>query len=176
MIRRSDGAYDWWFELTPDPNRHHAGNRGALARLRRCSSVAEAMQEPATMSLFQRCEATHPGDLPAIGLAAAVLAHVRRDQPGMPVARLIGPDSPDKPETALMKPLRFRRLLEAGEPDECLIVFRRLVALAGGEVQVRDLSRALLDWTNPYRQDETKRRWIYTYWNANPMKAEEIAA
>lgn len=176
MIGRRDGAYEWWFELTPDPKRSHAGNRGALARLRRCGSVAEAMQETATMALFRRCEANHPLDLPAIALTAAVLAHVRRDQPGVSIARRIGPESPDKPESALMKPLRFRRLLEAGDDEELLIVFRRLVALMGNEANVRELSRALFDWTHPHRQDEIRRRWIFAYWNANPMKAEDTAA
>ena len=95
------------------PGRDAAGDRAALARLRRCATVAEAMQDPATIALFRRCGATGPNDLPAIGLAAAVLAHVRQDQPAQRVARQIGPDNPEKPETALLKPLRFRRLMEA---------------------------------------------------------------
>ena len=78
------------------------------------------MQDPATIALFRRCGATGPNDLPAIGLAAAVLAHVREDQPAQTVARQIGPDTPEKPETALLKPLRFRRLMEATTDDERL--------------------------------------------------------
>jgi CRISPR system Cascade subunit CasB len=161
-------AFTWWEAMVPDPARQRAGDRGALARLRRCASVAEAMQQPETISLFQRCRATDERDLVAIALAAAVLAHVRQDLPGAPVARQLGPESPERPETALLKPLRFRRLLEASEPDDCLAAFRRLVALANGEVNLRDLARALFDWPHPYRGEETKRRWIFAYWNADP--------
>ncbi|PZW44786.1 CRISPR system Cascade subunit CasB [Humitalea rosea] len=172
MIRTPQGVIGWWRGLVPDQSRpnpsERAGDRAALARLRRCASLAEAMQEPATIALFRQCGATDEKDLVAIALAAAVLAHVRRDRPGERLARQIGPDSPDKPETATLKPLRFRRLLEASEPEECLIVFRRLVALAGGEANVADLSRALFDWPDLHRGPETKRRWIFTYWNAEP--------
>ena len=71
--------------------------------------------------------------------------------------------------------LRFRRLLEAAPGDDQLTAFRRMVALAGGSLPLRDLARSLLDWN-----DERRRRWIYDYWNAGqPMTAptaEEPAA
>lgn len=161
MIRNRHAATTWWREMQPDHSKGRSGDRAALARLRRCSTVAEAMQDPATISLFRRCGATGPNDLPAIGLAAAVLAHVRLDQPGQKVARQIGPDSPEKPETAMLKPLRFRRLMEASTDDERLTAFRRLIALAGGVLNVTDLADAVLDWT-----ERTQRRWVYDYWNA----------
>ena len=169
-------AYAWWNAMIPDPAHKRPGDRGALARLRRCASVAEAMQQPETIDLFRRCRATHEKDLVGVALAAAVLAHVRQDRPGPPVARQVGPDNPEKLESALLKPLRFRRLLEASEPDECLAAFRRLVALAGGEVNLRDLTRALFDWPNPYQAEETKRRWIFAYWNASPAQASAPGA
>ncbi len=176
MIRNEGGALAWWRTITPNPP-HHDGDRGARARLRRCSTVAEAMAEPATLALFRRCGAGDARDLVAVALAAAVLAQVKEDRAEMSVARLIGPDSPDTPETALLKPLRFRRLLEAATPDECLIAFRRLVAIADGRLSVGDLSAGLFDWTNPHRAEAAKRRWIFAYWNANPAgKSEETAA
>lgn len=175
MIRHSQGAYIWWRGLLADPDRPNpaarSGDRAALAKLRRCASVAEAMQEPATIELFRLCRAEHERDLVPIALAAAVLAHLRGDKPELLVARQVGPESPDRPETALLKPLRFRRLLEAAEPDDCLAAFRRLLALAGGEANARDLARALFDWTDRFRAEETKRRWVFAYWNANPVAA-----
>ena len=175
MIRHPQGAHGWWRDLLPDPDRPNpaarTGDRAALARLRRCPSVAAAMQEPATIALFQACRAETQHDLVPVALTAAVLAHLRTDRPDLAVARQVGPDSPDKPETALFKPLRFRRLLEATEPDDCLAAFRRLVALAGGEANARDLARALFDWTDRFRAEETKRRWVFAYWNANPVAA-----
>ena len=161
MIRNRHAAASWWREMQPDHSKGRSGDRAALARLRRCSTVAEAMQAPATISLFRRCGATGPNDLPAIGLTAAVIAHVRVDQPAQKVARQVGPDSPEKPETALLKPLRFRRLMEATTDDERLTAFRRLIALAGGVLNLTDLADALLEWS-----EWTQRRWVYDYWNA----------
>jgi len=166
MTATSRAAAEWWRDLQPDPARRRPGDRAALARLRRCASVGEAMLEPATIVLFRRCGATCPADLPAIGLAAAVLAHVRKDVPGLSVARQLGPDPPDKPETAKLKPLRFRRVMEASTQDERLIALRRLVALAGGSLNLRDLADALLDWSDNRRQ-----RWVYDYWNAGQVAA-----
>jgi len=164
MIREHYGAAAWWRDLQPTPEQK--GDRGALARLRRCASVAEAMQERATVQLFQRVRATGPADLTPVALTAAVLAHVREDLPNVTVARAVGPPSPEKPEDALLKPMRFRRLLEADGCDERLTAFRRLVALAGGKLPVADLAAALLDWN-----EERRRRWIYDYWNAGQPAA-----
>lgn len=170
-----DATAAWWHALQPDPERGRPGDRAALAKLRRAATVAEAMTEPAAITLFRRIGATAPGDLPRIATLAAVLAHLREDVPEGRVARRLGPDYPDAPETARMSPLRFRRLLEAGTGDEQLTAFRRMVALAGGTLPLRDLARSLLDW-----DDERRRRWIYDYWNAGqPMTApaaEEPAA
>lgn len=170
-----DAAASWWHGLQPDPETQRPGDRAALARLRRCATVAEAMSEPATIILFRRIGATQPDDLPGIATLAAVLAHVREDVPEGRVARRLGPDYPEAPETARMSALRFRRLLEAAPGDDQLTAFRRMVALAGGSLPLRDLARSLLDWN-----DERRRRWIYDYWNAGqPIAAptaEEPAA
>ncbi len=160
MIAAHWAASPWWRDLRPDLKAGRPGDRAALARLRRCASVAEAMQESATIVLFRRVAASGPGDLPSVALAAVVLAHVREDLPGT-VARRVGPTSPERPETALLKPMRFRCLLEADEYDERLTVFRRLAALAGNVLPVADLAAALLDWS-----EHRRRRWIYDYWDA----------
>ncbi len=172
MIPAKDAGYlafTWWRALQPDPTakrpEDRAGNRAALARLRRCGSIAEAMQDEATLLLFQTVRATRPDDLITVGLAAAVLAHVRGDAPGT-VARLVGPESLERPETALLKPLRFRRVMEADGADERLVALRRLVAIAGAVLPARDLAAALLDWT-----DARRTRWILEYWNAAPSPA-----
>jgi CRISPR system Cascade subunit CasB len=164
-------AVAWWRDLRPDPNRERlserSGDRATLARLRRCATVAEAMQDPAAIALFRQCRGNGPQDLPAAGLAAAVLAHVRDDDRDNPsIARRVGPDHTDKTETALLKPLRFRRLMDADLPDERLAAFRRLAALTRGKLNVSDLTAALLSW-NELRQQ----RWVYDYWNAGQPSA-----
>ena len=159
------GAVTWWRHMQPDPDKSHPGDRASLAKLRRCATVAEAMQEPATFDLYRRGGGRGPNDLAAAALAAAAMAHVRKDdREHRSIARRIGPDNTDKMETALVKPLRFRRLMEADTEDERLIAFRRLAAIAGKKLNIADFSAALLNWS-----DERKRRWIYDYWNAGQI-------
>ena len=163
--RRSAAAVAWWRRLQPyraDGSRNPEGDRAALAKLRRCASVTEAMQEPATMELFRDLGFTHWNSLPAAALAAAVLASARESAaPFPPFARAIGPVDMTQPETAAVKPLRFRRLIEAETPDDRLAAFRRAIALLSGKVPIASLAEGLLDWS-----EDRRRRWIFDYWNA----------
>ena len=147
--------------MQPNPANGSSGDRAALAHLRRCSSVAAAMSEPATITLFRACAADQPEDLERIALTAAVLAHVRDDKPAQKLARSVGPQDLSDPASALLKPLRFQRLMTASTSDERLIAMRRLVALAGGAVNLRDLIEALLFW-----DDKRRIQWTYDYWGA----------
>jgi CRISPR system Cascade subunit CasB len=171
MIDERRAAVDWWRDLQPNPDAGRSGDRATLARLRRCATVAQLMLEPAVITLFRRCGAESERDLPRIALTAGVLAHVRGNDDSVPVARQVGPDTPDKPETARLKPLRFRVLMEAHTGDERLTAFRRLVALADGKLNVADLAAALLAWT-----EERRRRWVFTYWNAGPPPQSATSA
>ena len=173
-------AAAWWRGLQPafpDGSRNPNADRAALASLRR-AGLAAAMAEPATFALFRALGRTTPDDLPAVALCAAVLAGVREDHPRLHPARALGAAPGEKPEAAAMKPLRFRRLIEAGPPEERLILLRRAVQLADRKMDVRRLAAACLDWS-----DETRRRWIFEYHNAGaaapepePARAEEPAA
>ena len=171
MIPKRGAAAGWWAGLQDDADGRRGANRAALARLRHCATVVEAMMEPSAIVLFNRVCATGPDDLPVVALTAAVLAHVRADVPGGAVARAVGPANVEQPETAVLKPLRFRRMLEASGLDERLIAFRRLAALAGGRLPVADLAASLLDWNEPRR-----RRWVYDYWNAGQPSAARSPA
>lgn len=155
-----DTVRAWWREMQPDTATGAPGNRAAAARLRRCATITEAMLEPETMNLLRRLGGDSR-DLPKVALLAAVLAGVREDAPGTGVARALGPDDPDHPETAAMSPLRFRRLLEAEGEDERLVVLRRMTAMLGGALDVRDLATSVLRWT-----ERRRIAWTYAYWNA----------
>ncbi|ACI50222.1 CRISPR-associated protein, Cse2 family [Gluconacetobacter diazotrophicus PA1 5] len=166
----AEKARNWWRELQPDPG-GRPGDRGTLARLRRCASIVDALFEPAVQTLARRCGARREGELARVALVAAVLAHVRSDNPAQFVARQIGPTDMAKVATALCKPVRFRRLLDASEFDECLTAFRRLVTLAGRTVNVADLARSVLAWPRTGMWDDMaaekiRVRWVYEYWNA----------
>jgi CRISPR system Cascade subunit CasB len=169
-------AADWWRGLQPyyeNGQRNPFGDRAALARLRRCGTVGEAMQDVATMELFRKLDYRHPGQLTDVALTAAVLASVRSPAPPYPsFPRAIGPTGPAAPETAAVKPLRFRRLMEAETPDDRLTAFRRAVALAGHTANLRSLAEALLFW-----REDLRLRWIFDYWNAadRPVAAPAAA-
>jgi CRISPR system Cascade subunit CasB len=153
-------AIEWWQQITDEEH----GDRGARARLRRCGTIAEAMTEQPTILLFRRMGARSPDDLPSVALVAAVLAHVRKDDPELSIARRVGPDNTAATEPGKLSPGRFRRLTLAATPDERLTAFRRLVRLCDGTINVSDCVDALLYWT-----EKRKTRWVYDYWNAGDV-------
>jgi CRISPR system Cascade subunit CasB len=153
-------AAAWWRALQPDAGAGRAGDRAALARLRR-SDLLGAMDDEATFALFHALGRTRAEDLPAVALCAAVLAAVRRDDPGVHPGRALGPPPGGPPEGAPMKPLRFRRLIEAETEEERLTLLRRAVQLADCELSVQGVAEACLDWS-----DRCRRRWIFEYHNA----------
>jgi CRISPR system Cascade subunit CasB len=171
-------AVQWWRELQPyfsDGSRNPRADRAALARLRRADLLG-AMQDPATYALFRALGRQHPNDLPGVALSTGVLASVREDRADQHPARTLGPPSMDVIEQAAMKPLRFRRLIEADAPEERLLMLRRAVQLAAHKLNVRELAAACLDWSDGRRQ-----RWIFEYYNAgfaapaNEPTSEEAA-
>ena len=119
------------------------------------------MQDPATFALFRDLgRARIPMICRRSHVCAGVLASVRDEQPEHP-ARTLGPPSLDAVEQALMKPLRFRRLIAADNPQDRLTALRRAVAIANGKINVRELAAACLDWS-----EDRQRRWIFEYYAA----------
>lgn len=160
----------WWRHLQPDPDpdRKRPGDRAALARLRRCTTAAEAAVEPAALDLARRVGVRNGSDsrLENALLAAIVLAHVRSNDDGRPVARKLGPAAPG--EAARMSPLRLARLLAADTFEDRLIAFRRAVALAERSVNVHDLAQTLLSWT-----ERRRIQWAFAYHDAPPPAGDE---
>jgi CRISPR type I-E-associated protein CasB/Cse2 len=118
----------------------------------------QAASEPATLALCRELGAGE-ANLDRAALLAAVLAHVQEERFDLMVARQIGVQ---KDNTATMSDLRFRRLLQADTLDERLIGFRRLVTLAGRNLNIADLAAGLWHWGN----EKERRRWIYAYHDA----------
>ena len=139
-----DVAEEWWENLKE--------RRAARARLRRAKTLLEIMQEPEALRLIERL----PRNPDRAAMLAGILAWVR-DNDDQLVARAIGRTSLDE-EDAPMSEARFRRLLQARD-DELMEAMRRLVRLAKGKANVRDLSFAVLYWG-----DEVKKRWIFQYY------------
>lgn len=148
----------WWTILQPDLTSGRPGDRATLARLRRAATPLEAAEEQAAVNLA-RALGVGPEKFEDVAVCAAILAHVRDDDPSTLVARRIGVDA-EKPELRpLLTPLRFRRLVEARDAAERLTQFRRLVVLADQKLNVADLALAALDWSDRRRRD-----WIFGYY------------
>jgi CRISPR system Cascade subunit CasB len=139
--------------------RNPQADRAALARLRR-ADLLQAMQDPQTFALFTALSKRRPEELPNVALCAAVLAGVREDRPEHP-ARTLGPPWSNATEQAAMKPLRFRRLIEADSAQARLEMLRRAAQLGDRRLDIRELALACLDWSDTRRQ-----RWIFEYYNA----------
>ena len=159
--RWNEIAARWWRELQPTDTQ--PGNRAALARLRRCTSPAQAAAIPEALDLARWVGITfgRHGRFEAVLLTAIVLAHVREDDRSASAARQLGGAGPD--HRAAMSPLRFARLLNAETTEEKLVAFRRAVALLRGAVHVPSLALALLDWS-----EKTRIAWAFDYHGAPP--------
>lgn len=161
-------ARRWWRDLVPDEATGRRGDRAIVARLRRAATPLEAAEEEATIRLARRLGGSL-GTLEDVAVCAAVLVQVRHDDGG-PIARRIGPDPRDSTRRPLVSPLRFRRLIQADTPEDRLIQFRRLLALADRKADVTDLAKALLDWS-----DTRKRDWIFRYYAGEPPAPDDDA-
>lgn len=183
LDEQADAAFKWWQSLGPvrtADGRVLPGDRAALARLRRCSSVLEAAVEPATAKLFKALSINRNDDerLDRAAALAAVLAHVR-DSRGSRIAIAIGAPAGGEAKDALLKPSRFRTLMAARTGDELMTSFRRVVAILDRTANVRDLSRVVLGWTDDEAGDRHRTRFAFDYHGAGdyaPRAASEPAA
>lgn len=175
MSERGKKAAEWWRGLQPElpsgkPN--WKADRAALARLRHMGDPAEAMVDPVVIRLYRDLgfdQAEAAAKLEWVAAAAVVMAHVRRDS-GRHPARAVGP-SDQKDEagvTALMKPLRFKRLMLSRTSGDVARQMRRLVALAETAVDVGRLAQSIIDWDDGERGDKCRVDWIFTYYDAEP--------
>ena len=155
-------ALSWWTSLQPALERGYRGDTGALARLRRASLI-DAMTEESVVVLHRRLGLARR-DFPRAALVACVLAHVREHEPRLKVARAAGP--PSNEENGVLSALRFRRLLTMRGEADCAIAFRRLAALLGGKVNVKDLAESLLDWNDEVKGDGRRTHWAFDYYGA----------
>lgn len=167
---------EWWKDYFGPPD----GDAAARAKLRRCHSAADAARVDAAIDLTRRLGAARfesPRECAraeAVLNLARVLAHVRADDPRQrpmqaagwkkfPGSRRESDAGDDRPS---LSEARFRRLLETGAGEEQATAFIRLVELLGESVNVAELARDFLDWSDEYRRDRVRMRWAFDYYNA----------
>ena len=150
-------AAAWWRELNRENGKQTGSQRAALAHLRRARTPLEAMREAPALQLVQQL---HYCNADRVAALAGILAWVRDNNDGQPVARTVGRKSLEDTEADLSEG-RFRRLLQVQveRNEELMDAMRRLVRLAGGTVNVRDLSGSVLYWG-----DGVRKRWIFDYY------------
>ena len=174
-------AARWWSSLQPQRRNDgswSSGDRASLSRLRRASSILDALAEPATAYLFRKLGLPDKDDGASrirAALLAGVLSHVRNDDRGRSIASVIGSRRGDAESQQLVTPLRFKRLIAAREPDELLTAFRRVVAILGDTANVKDLARTLLAFTDPddRRADIARTRFAFDYHGAGQYAPDD---
>ena len=148
-------AIRWWHELVAlDGDTSRGSRRAALARLRRADGPVEVMLVPEALRLIGRCPRR---DADSVAVLLGILAHVRESN-DLPVARALGRKQIDDADSATLSEGRFRRLMQVSKGD-LLDPMRRLVQMAKGSANVRDLSYSVLRWN-----DAVKKRWISDYY------------
>jgi CRISPR system Cascade subunit CasB len=156
-------ARRWWRELQDETGdgKRKPGNRAALAQLRRASNIG-AMAQDATLGLFRALRYRNPLRLPRVATLASLLASIRDDATEIAFARAIGRRSFSEKDSALLKPLRFQRLVDSLEEEEILRNFRRAIDILGGSANVADLARIVLNFDD----ERTRQRLTFDYYGA----------
>ena len=151
----ADKAIRWWHKLVAlDGDTSRGSRRAALARLRRADGPVEVMLVPEALHLIGQCP---PQDADSVAVLLGILAHVRESN-DLPIARALGRKQIEDADSATLSEGRFRRLMRVSKED-LLDPMRRLVQMAKGSANVRDLSYSVLYWN-----DAEKKRWISDYY------------
>jgi CRISPR system Cascade subunit CasB len=165
--RRPHKAAAWRKRLFDDD----AGDRGALARLRRASTVSEAWSEPVTARLYDALGFTREERdkrMEVVGLLAILLAHIREDAGGHGLGAALGGPTP------AMSALRVRRLASARDAGEALRGFREAIALLKNTAPVVGLAESVLGWLDPDRREATRTRFLFDYHGAGAAAPKSL--
>lgn len=149
----------WW--LPHMGERSNSSAKALSARLRRATAV-EALAEPAVHALAQALDLKRTAhDTEALVRLALVLAWVREHESGAQqrLAQKLGRGDPP-----LLSALRFQRLMRA-EGDEIVTTLRRTLPLTQYRCNVAALGEDLLYWN-----DQTRTRWSFDYFGAEPPR------
>lgn len=145
---------EWWEELDK--------NRGDRAALRRTSSVEQVMFNPGFHRLWRKLRDTRWSRHEGAALIAALAARVNYHDPRKSFAAQLG-SPPAGREKAAFSGLRFRRLLQANDPNDLLQACSRAIAMCDGRVNLTNLAESAYWWN-----DGVRKKWAFDYYDANP--------
>lgn len=146
----------WWHKYGKDP--------ALMAQLRRCHSPREAACGAAFYRAREQLGRMAGNDLGRLALALTLVAHVKQDAPGTPVAvALAGRPTPR------MHAQRFQRLLQVkGDDLDALHAHGvRLIRLLDARVNIRDLI-----WSFDHWNDDTRSTWAQHYYENIEIKED----
>ncbi len=184
--RKPDSAeteiHDWWKSLTEPVKPGQASQRGELAEIRRCKTLAEIYFATPYQHLFQRVAARGWSNRIRIAAIAGLLAHVKED-----TATVTDKQSDTKADSAALKPsprtsipalfaepskpgsgprvseLRFQRLVANETVEDLYPMLLRVIHLAGNKIPVRDLIQSIRYWGG-YWGDKKRLDWTFSYY------------
>ena len=154
--------------------------RAASARLRRASSVLDALMLEETLVLIKAVRHAEPrapsGDFEQrLVVLAMTLAHIETDAK-TPLARALGQTatgrSPTGDERPRLSPARFGALVRSARARDwagfARALRRALAILGAAPIDVASLIRDVL-----FLNDATLRRWTYDYWQTRAPGDDE---
>lgn len=173
----SSKARSWWRRTCAlDEPRESASptwrpDPAVRAKLRRCRDRVEAFMIPEALQLGNTL-APSASVNDRLGTAidlARVLAHIKKDNPEHPMRNVGWPSFPrdtagEGTERPKLAETRFKRLLQATDGEERVDAFVRLIALMGGQANVREISDAFWWWNHP--SGRIRQQWAFVYFNA----------
>ena len=148
----------WWQALND--------NRGDRAELRRCSTLVEVAFIPAYHRLRLAVGKFGAVNVDALALVAGLAARIKNDIGGSTLAEQMA--TPKTGSSARVSGLRFRRLLKVKDINELFTVMGRVVALLGGAVNLKSLSKSVYSWNN--KNDTTRKQWAFEYYSKLPSE------
>ncbi|MGE4552219.1 MAG: type I-E CRISPR-associated protein Cse2/CasB [Desulfovibrionaceae bacterium] len=151
---------DAFWKVVGDWRRSLSDDHGQRAELRRARSGDEVFLAPAYhRGLVARLDAAgfplSHNEQRALARGAGLLAHLKRDTPGEPLARRLA-EAPTGSQQ--VRDVRFRRLLATDDPGDLYLMLLRLLRYLDGAADARDLVAGAFYWS-----EITKRQWAERY-------------
>ncbi|MBV1916045.1 MAG: type I-E CRISPR-associated protein Cse2/CasB [Pseudomonadales bacterium] len=154
--KESQTILDWYHWL------HEDKQKGARARLKRCTSLDEVIIERGFLRLNQALPRLNQYDLMGIALVAGALA-VAKTNDGASLATLLG-KAKEGSDNPVFSDLRFQRLLASDNEEQLFQNIRRAVIQAGEKANPLALADSLLHWHQEHRNPDWfkgNRQWQY---------------